>query len=99
MQFLPTKFILKSEWVTVKQLVIWFQPYNILSPSFQECEHNLSKPEFNPLSIKFKIQLIALYVYTCWFSFSQINYTNLFKVDCETNWIQIRYRGLGAKLL
>ena len=26
----------------------------------QECEHNLSKPDFNPLSIKFKIQLIAL---------------------------------------
>ncbi|KAL4239587.1 Dynactin subunit 4 [Mactra antiquata] len=26
----------------------------------KECEHNLSKPEFNPLSIKFKIQLIAL---------------------------------------
>ncbi|KAL8573181.1 hypothetical protein ACOMHN_036166 [Nucella lapillus] len=26
----------------------------------RECEHNLSKPDFNPLSIKFKIQLIAL---------------------------------------
>ncbi|XP_021344669.1 dynactin subunit 4-like, partial [Mizuhopecten yessoensis] len=26
----------------------------------KECEHNLSKPEFNPVSIKFKIQLIAL---------------------------------------
>ncbi|XP_050413083.1 dynactin subunit 4 [Patella vulgata] len=26
----------------------------------KECEHNLSKPDFNPLSIKFKIQLIAL---------------------------------------
>lgn len=27
----------------------------------KECEHNLSKPEFNPISIKFKIQLIALH--------------------------------------
>ncbi|XP_022100391.1 dynactin subunit 4-like [Acanthaster planci] len=27
----------------------------------RECEHNLSKPEFNPSSIKFKIQLIALH--------------------------------------
>ncbi|XP_052765849.1 dynactin subunit 4-like isoform X2 [Mya arenaria] len=26
----------------------------------KECEHNLSKPEFNPLSTKFKIQLIAI---------------------------------------
>lgn len=26
----------------------------------RKCEHNLSKPDFNPLSIKFKIQLIAL---------------------------------------
>jgi len=26
----------------------------------RECEHNLSKPEFNPASIKFKIQLAAL---------------------------------------
>ncbi|KAK7111844.1 hypothetical protein V1264_011411 [Littorina saxatilis] len=26
----------------------------------RECDHNLSKPDFNPLSIKFKIQLIAL---------------------------------------
>ncbi|XP_013414818.1 dynactin subunit 4 isoform X1 [Lingula anatina] len=26
----------------------------------RECEHNLSKPEFNPSSIKFKIQLVAL---------------------------------------
>lgn len=26
----------------------------------RECEHNLSKPDFNPLSIKFKIQLVAL---------------------------------------
>ncbi|XP_046330476.1 dynactin subunit 4-like [Haliotis cracherodii] len=26
----------------------------------KECEHNLSKPDFNPVSIKFKIQLIAL---------------------------------------
>jgi len=25
----------------------------------RECEHNLSKPEFNPCSIKFKIQLVA----------------------------------------
>eukprot|EP00058_Branchiostoma_floridae_P010611 XP_002596099.1 hypothetical protein BRAFLDRAFT_118050 [Branchiostoma floridae] len=28
----------------------------------KECEHNLSKPEFNPASIKFKIQLVALVV-------------------------------------
>ncbi|XP_071808815.1 dynactin subunit 4-like [Asterias amurensis] len=27
----------------------------------RDCEHNLSKPEFNPSSIKFKIQLIALH--------------------------------------
>ncbi|XP_033110123.1 dynactin subunit 4-like [Anneissia japonica] len=27
----------------------------------RECEHNLSKPEFNPSSIKFKLQLIALH--------------------------------------
>ncbi|KAJ7361752.1 Dynactin subunit 4 [Desmophyllum pertusum] len=27
----------------------------------RECEHNLSKPEFNPSSIKFKIQLGAVY--------------------------------------
>uniref|UniRef100_T1JF52 Dynactin subunit 4 n=1 Tax=Strigamia maritima TaxID=126957 RepID=T1JF52_STRMM len=27
----------------------------------RECEHNLSKPEFNPSSIKFKIQLAAYY--------------------------------------
>ncbi|XP_066303938.1 dynactin subunit 4-like isoform X1 [Branchiostoma lanceolatum] len=27
----------------------------------KECEHNLSKPEFNPASIKFKIQLVALH--------------------------------------
>lgn len=26
----------------------------------RECEHNLSKPEYNPSSIKFKIQLVAL---------------------------------------
>ena len=26
----------------------------------KECEHNLSKSEFNPSSIKFKIQLVAL---------------------------------------
>lgn len=26
------------------------------------CEHNVSKPEYNPNSIKFKIQLFALYV-------------------------------------
>ncbi|CAC5363021.1 DCTN4 [Mytilus coruscus] len=26
----------------------------------KQCEHNLSKPEFNPISIKFKIQLIAM---------------------------------------
>ena len=26
----------------------------------KECEHNLSKHEFNPASIKFKIQLVAL---------------------------------------
>lgn len=26
----------------------------------QKCEHNLSKPEFNPTSIKFKIQLVAV---------------------------------------
>ena len=25
------------------------------------CEHNLSKPEYNPTSIKFKIQLAAYY--------------------------------------
>lgn len=35
---------------------------NLLSlfPPFQKCEHNLSKPEFNPTSIKFKIQLVAV---------------------------------------
>lgn len=27
----------------------------------KECEHNLSKPEYNPSSIKFKIQLAAIY--------------------------------------
>ena len=27
----------------------------------RECEHNLSKPEFNPSSIKFKIQLVAVH--------------------------------------
>ncbi|KAK3091632.1 hypothetical protein FSP39_021373 [Pinctada imbricata] len=27
----------------------------------KECEHNLSKPEYNPISTKFKIQLIALH--------------------------------------
>ncbi|KAK2156680.1 hypothetical protein LSH36_207g01010 [Paralvinella palmiformis] len=27
----------------------------------KECEHNLSKPEFNPSSIKFRIQLVALH--------------------------------------
>ncbi|XP_077999058.1 dynactin subunit 4-like [Glandiceps talaboti] len=27
----------------------------------RECEHNLSKPEFNPSSIRFKIQLVALH--------------------------------------
>lgn len=26
----------------------------------RQCEHNLSKPEFNPTSIKFKIQLVAV---------------------------------------
>uniref|UniRef100_A0A4W5LCD2 Dynactin subunit 4 n=1 Tax=Hucho hucho TaxID=62062 RepID=A0A4W5LCD2_9TELE len=26
----------------------------------RKCEHNLSKPEFNPTSIKFKIQLVAV---------------------------------------
>ncbi|XP_055034890.1 dynactin subunit 4 isoform X2 [Misgurnus anguillicaudatus] len=26
----------------------------------RKCEHNLSKPEFNPISIKFKIQLVAV---------------------------------------
>lgn len=30
----------------------------------QKCEHNLSKPEFNPTSIKFKIQLVAVWVST-----------------------------------
>jgi len=34
--------------------------HNVVVVLLQECEHNLSKPEFNPLSIKFKIQLIAL---------------------------------------
>lgn len=29
----------------------------------QECEHNLSKPDFNPSLTRFKIQLIALWVY------------------------------------
>lgn len=29
----------------------------------QKCEHNLSKPEFNPTSIKFKIQLVAVWVF------------------------------------
>jgi hypothetical protein len=33
---------------------------NIYFVLFQQCEHNLSKPEFNPISIKFKIQLIAM---------------------------------------
>lgn len=45
----------------------------------QKCEHNLSKPEFNPTSIKFKIQLVAVWVFVirlcpkhvftgwCWF--------------------------------
>ena len=27
----------------------------------RKCEHNLSKPEYNPTSIKFKIQLAAFY--------------------------------------
>lgn len=27
----------------------------------RKCEHNLSKPEYNPTSIKFKIQLAAYY--------------------------------------
>ncbi|GAB6028382.1 Dynactin subunit 4 [Chamberlinius hualienensis] len=27
----------------------------------KECDHNLSKPEYNPISIKFKIQLTALF--------------------------------------
>ena len=36
----------------------YLQYVNVL----QECEHNLSKPEFNPSSIKFKIQLVALWV-------------------------------------
>ena len=27
----------------------------------RQCEHNLSKPEYNPTSIKFKIQLAAFY--------------------------------------
>merc|ERR1719378_95641 len=27
----------------------------------RRCEHNLSKPEYNPTSIKFKIQLAAYY--------------------------------------
>ncbi|XP_064605721.1 dynactin subunit 4-like [Liolophura sinensis] len=27
----------------------------------KQCEHNLSKPDFNPVSIKFKIQLVALH--------------------------------------
>jgi len=37
----------------------------------RRCEHNLSKPEYNPTSIKFKIQLAAYYhvpdiiIYTC----------------------------------
>lgn len=31
-----------------------------LISSLQKCEHNLSKPEFNPTSIKFKIQLVAV---------------------------------------
>lgn len=31
---------------------------SLFSP--QKCEHNLSKPEFNPTSIKFKIQLVAV---------------------------------------
>ena len=30
-------------------------------PFFFRCEHNLSKPEYNPTSIKFKIQLAAYY--------------------------------------
>ncbi|MEQ2177164.1 hypothetical protein GOODEAATRI_001022 [Goodea atripinnis] len=33
-----------------------------LNCSPQKCEHNLSKPEFNPTSIKFKIQLVAVIV-------------------------------------
>lgn len=33
-----------------------------LYPTRQKCEHNLSKPEFNPTSIKFKIQLVAVWV-------------------------------------
>lgn len=31
----------------------------------KKCEHNLSKPEFNPTSIKFKIQLVAVWVLHC----------------------------------
>ncbi|XP_061421050.1 dynactin subunit 4 isoform X2 [Lethenteron reissneri] len=27
----------------------------------RKCEHNLSKPEFNPTSVKFKIQLVAMF--------------------------------------
>ncbi|TNN39595.1 Dynactin subunit 4 [Liparis tanakae] len=30
------------------------------TPRREKCEHNLSKPEFNPTSIKFKIQLVAV---------------------------------------
>lgn len=27
----------------------------------KECEHNVIKPEFNPCSIKYRIQLVAIY--------------------------------------
>lgn len=38
----------------------------------QKCEHNLSKPEFNPTSIKFKIQLVAV-----WVSAYELHYENM----------------------
>jgi dynactin 4 len=34
---------------------------NIIDFLYCRCEHNLSKPEYNPTSIKFKIQLAAYY--------------------------------------
>ena len=40
-----------------------FSPYCLCcrSQRCRQCEHNLSKPEYNPTSIKFKIQLAAFY--------------------------------------
>ena len=48
-------YVLTLSWSRHKHLMIK------RSQRCRRCEHNLSKPEYNPTSIKFKIQLAAYY--------------------------------------